>query len=398
MSEKKPNVFPKNNSSDMINQANENGTRIARQYEEENRERISKGDYSGTISSGEESAALQMKKNTEEQIRIREEKLKQDQLKAEEIDRRFTKKKESEKPSTNPNPYAYGDEANYVENSTNMRSSDVVERQVAPTQYTKEEKVVDYDPYIEKISQPQMNQAFDVIPLPSRGKTYPNKKKSVKVAYLTTADENILTSPNLIESGDFLEILINRKLLEPGLRYKDLHTGDRNAIMIWLRATGYGEKYPIQVTDKNGIPFDTIVDLNELKTVELEADPDSEGLFDFKMPLSGTQLKIKLLNVGEVEAIEKLIEDDKDSGQLINNENTYVLESQIVEVDGNRDKGFISEYVKNIRTLEVQKLRAFVQTLECGIDLRIDVKTPGGGSIKTFLPLNLNFFWPDTIL
>ena len=31
---------------------------------------------------------------------------------------------------------------------------------VSTTQYTKEEKVVDYDPYIEKISQPQMNPSF----------------------------------------------------------------------------------------------------------------------------------------------------------------------------------------------------------------------------------------------
>jgi hypothetical protein len=30
---------------------------------------------------------------------------------------------------------------------------------------------------------------------------------------MTTADENILTSPNLLQSGEFLEILINRKLL-----------------------------------------------------------------------------------------------------------------------------------------------------------------------------------------
>ena len=39
---------------------------------------------------------------------------------------------------------------------------------------------------------------------------------------MTTADENILTSPNLLQSGEFLEILMNRKILEPGLRYKDL--------------------------------------------------------------------------------------------------------------------------------------------------------------------------------
>ena len=42
-----------------------------------------------------------------------------------------------------------------------------------------------------------------------------------------------------------VEILINRKILEPDLRYEDLLVGDRNAIMIWLRATGYGEMYPV---------------------------------------------------------------------------------------------------------------------------------------------------------
>jgi hypothetical protein len=31
---------------------------------------------------------------------------------------------------------------------------------------------------------------------------------------MTTADENILTSPNLLQSGEFLNVLINRKILE----------------------------------------------------------------------------------------------------------------------------------------------------------------------------------------
>ena len=130
---------------------------------------------------------------------------------------------------------------------------------------------------IEVLSQPQMNQPYDLIPLPSEGKLYSNNKKAVKVAYLTTADENILTSPNLVESGDFLEILINRKLLEPSLRYKDLLPGDRNAIMIWLRATGYGEMYPITIYDNDGEPFDTEINLSTLKTIKLTAEPDEDG-------------------------------------------------------------------------------------------------------------------------
>jgi uncharacterized membrane protein (DUF485 family) len=37
----------------------------------------------------------------------------------------------------------------------------------------------------------------------------------------------------------------------------------------------------------------------------------------------------------------------------------------------------------------------YVESIESGIDLNITVGTPGGGSVDTFLPLNLGFFWPD---
>jgi hypothetical protein len=75
------------------------------------------------------------------------------------------------------------------------------------------------DPYILELSQPNYNAPFDVIPLPSKGKLYKSKKANIKLAYMTTADENILTSPNLLKSGQFLEILINRKILEQSTAY-----------------------------------------------------------------------------------------------------------------------------------------------------------------------------------
>ena len=136
------------------------------------------------------------------------------------------------------------------------------------------------DPHIIELSQPNYNAPFDVITLPSKGKLYPNKKASIRLAYMTTADENILTSPNLLQSGKFLEILINRKILEPDLRYKDLHIGDRNAIMLWLRATGYGEMYPVVLQDENGEEFETDINLDDLETKDLGAEPDADGLFD----------------------------------------------------------------------------------------------------------------------
>jgi hypothetical protein len=251
------------------------------------------------------------------------------------------------------------------------------------------------NPYILELSQPNYNSAFDVIPLPSLGKTYANKKPNVKVSYMTTADENILTSPNLLQSGEFLEILMNRKILEPELRYKDLLVGDRNAIMLWLRATAYGEMYQVTLFDENDVPFDTEINLNDLKTKNLGAEPDSEGLFDFVFPVSKNRIKFRMLTCGDSDIIEARLEEDKKNNVPVNNMATYTMEHLIVEVNGNRDRNFIREYVNSIRIRDAKEFSDYVTKIECGVDMNITVKTPGGESIETFLPLNLKFFWPN---
>lgn len=251
------------------------------------------------------------------------------------------------------------------------------------------------DPYILELSQPNYNAPFDVIPLPSKGKLYKNKKANVKLAYMTTSDENILTSPNLLKSGEFLEILINRKLLEPELRYKDLLPGDRNAIMLWLRATAYGEMYPVTLLDEFDEAFETEINLNELKTIELNVEPDEDGLFSFVMPLSKANVRFKLLNCGDIDEIDKMLESDKENNLLVNNVNTYKLEKMIVEVNGDTNKMMIRDFVNYMRISDSKAFNTYVDSIDAGVDLNIEVRTPGGGSVKTFLPLNVRFFWPD---
>ncbi len=251
------------------------------------------------------------------------------------------------------------------------------------------------DPYILELSQPNYNSPYDAIPLPSEGKLNRGITPSIKIGYMTTADENILTSPNILESGRFLDILINRKILEPSLRYKDLHVGDRNAIMIWLRATGYGEMYPVTLFDENDAPFDTEINLNDLRTKKLGAEPDSEGLFDYQFPLCRARIKFRFLTCGDVDEIERIVELDKAKGIPIDNTSVYTMERMVVEVNGDRNKDTIRIFSNSIRIGDAKKFNEYVESIESGIDLNIVVRTPGGGSITTFLPLNLNFFWPN---
>jgi hypothetical protein len=366
----KPRVFP---TPEQIAMANQTGDEIAKKQEETI--------TSGQVSTGEAAAAAEMARRTAEQLRLREERLKQIEL-------------ETEMVANNAEPSMVQVPDNtYVQPIQQVSPVENKQNYINEGNTIKKPDFSDKD--IELLSEPQMNQPYDIIPLPSEGKLYPNKKGKVKVAFLTTADENILTSPNLLNSGDFLEILINRKLLEPGLRYKDLLPGDRDAIMIFLRSTGYGEIYPVTILDENNKPFDTEIDLSQLKIKKLNVESDSEGLFSYQLPITKSIVKFKLLTVGEESELEKMIEFIEQENKLINMTATITLENQIVEIDGNRDRNFIRDFVENLRLMDGKKLREYISSIECGVDTKVQFQTPGGGSVSRFLPFTLKFFWPE---
>ena len=367
--ENRPKVFP---TPEQIASANQTGEEIAKQQEQ--------NITSGQVTSSEAAAAAEMARRTYEQLKAREEALKQSE-----------QQKEQEINNSEPS----------MQTQTNLYVNQETAQQVytqplkSPIQNLPKENKSAIENKINEISQPQMNQPYDIIPLPSEGKLYKNKKGKVKVSYLTAADENILTSPNLLESGDFLQILINRKLLEPDLRYNDLIPGDRDAIMIWLRATGYGEMYPVTIFDENDKPFDTEIDLTKLQVKNLTVEPDSDGLFTYKLPLSGTMVKFKLLNIGEIDELEKLAKFLKEENNLINIEGTLLLENQIVEIDGNKNKDYISDFIDTMRIMDSKSLKKYISDINCGIDTNVTFRTPGGESVTRFLPFTLKFFWPD---
>jgi hypothetical protein len=85
----------------------------------------------------------------------------------------------------------------------------------------------------------------DVIQLPSQGIFYKNKKKSVKVGYLTAADENFLFS----NPTDLIYQLVRIKLYEPDMNPDEMLWGDIEAILIFLRNTSFGSEYSFNVTD-----------------------------------------------------------------------------------------------------------------------------------------------------
>jgi hypothetical protein len=373
MSEKRPNVF----ESKKVEQTKENipftpnlgDKKVISGDSDYEREKINVSNtvYTNAMSETGIEAIEAMRKRTEEQIKLRDEML----------------RKNNEQTQT------------YHEQYTNIEKTKPVQQEAKQETKPLVKVISNEDDKITILSQPDYNSAFDLIPLPSEGKLYKGKGSSVRVAYITTMDENILSSPNLLKSGKFLEILMNRKILDANLRYRDLHIGDRNAIMLWLRATAYGEMYPVTIYDKEGEPFETEIDLNTLTTKKLGAVPDENGYFDFYLPVSKKNIKFKLLTVGDIEDIDNQNAIDEENGLLVDMSNTYRLRKTIISIEDNQDTNYIYDFINKMRPKDSKDLRKYINDVESGVNLEIDVKTPRGESLRTFFPLNFNFFWPD---
>jgi hypothetical protein len=217
---------------------------------------------------------------------------------------------------------------------------------------------------------------FDVIELPSKGLLYKDCGETIKVEYMTAEDENILTSPNLLQSGKVLDVLMDRKIKQKGMNAKDLLVGDRNAIMVFLRATAYGEMYPVKLTDPTtGEEFETEIDLNTLKIkVRMLTAKDEEDL------VKGEERRQKILK--------------NDVSKLL----TSRLTTQIMEVDGETNKGYIEQFVQYLPAGDSLELRKYMDDIEPGIDLRVDVEAPSGAGFRSIVPITVRFFWPNVEL
>jgi len=106
--------------------------------------------------------------------------------------------------------------------------------------------------------QANMDLPHDVVPLPSQGLFYTNKKKSLKVGYLTAQDENILLSN--VGNSNLVMTLLKNKIYEPDFNVNELLDGDAEAILIFLRNTAFGSNYEFNLKDpKTGKDFEATI-------------------------------------------------------------------------------------------------------------------------------------------
>jgi hypothetical protein len=228
----------------------------------------------------------------------------------------------------------------------------------------------------------------DVVPLPSEGLFYKNKKKSVKVGYLTASDENIL----LGGGNDITTNLIRSKLYEPDIKVEDLLEGDIEAILIFLRNTSFGPEMEVTLTDPiTKKQFKSTVLLDQLSIIKGQ-EPDNEGSFTIFLPKSQVSIKIKPLVYRDILEIQKTQESYPQN--RIFPKVTYRLQKEIIEINGNSDKGEISKFIEQMPIMDSKFIRKFMNDNEPRLDLTKEIIAPSGERLTVNVGLGVEFFRP----
>ncbi len=252
--------------------------------------------------------------------------------------------------------------------------------------------------------QQQRNFPFptEVISLPSKGLCYPEghplSKGEITIKLMTAKEEDILTSANLVKKGMHLDKLLESVVVEPGVNPNDLLIGDKNAILISSRVLAFGPEYEVTVTDPNeNEPVKTTVDLSKIKIKEIdESILNRKNEYDFTLPVSKTSIKFKLLTHGDELAINKDIEAIQKTTKG-STEITARYRRMIVEVDGNRDLGYISNFVSNrLLAGDSKGLRKYIASINPDLDLKFEYESPYTGEKEALrIPFGLDFFYPS---
>ena len=256
----------------------------------------------------------------------------------------------------------------------------------------------DYENTMSRETDPDLMTSYEIVKLPSKGLFYKNKISEINVEYMTSKDEDLLTTPSLIENGTVLDILLKRKIKSKGVVIDDLLAGDRNAIILFLRSSSYGSTYSVQVPDpRTNVLFKTNVDLLKLRYKKIKEQPNEEGHFTVKIPMRKKTVKFKLLTSGEETILFKQAEAHQEAMSLEFSEySTLKLKSHIISIDDKTDRTYISKFIDAMPALDALTIRRKIIDVSPDVDMEYEFKAKDGYKFKTQLSVGIDFFFPNT--
>mgnify|MGYP005824955357 CR=1 FL=1 len=254
----------------------------------------------------------------------------------------------------------------------------------------------------------------EFVDLPSQGRFYPEGHHlhgvdSIEIRFMTAKDEDILTSKSLLKKGVAIDRFLQNILVDKKVRVTDLLVGDKNALIIASRVTGYGAEYKTKVacpgcTTSQEYEFNldsSVVSAGGLPAVEkdtplvaedITATEDSTWLVT--CPKSEVTVELCLLTGAHENYLVKS-QAMKKKQKLPEAALTDQLRQMIVSVNASTDKKDINKFIDMMPAMDSRFLRGVYDKLMPNVDLTQNFECHSCGYEQEMeVPFTTDFFWP----
>ena len=247
----------------------------------------------------------------------------------------------------------------------------------------------------------------EFVDLPSLGRYYPedhilHNKESVEIRFMTAKDEDILASKTLLRKGVAIDRFLKNILVDKTIDVDSLLVGDKNAIMIAARTTGYGAHYETKVTCPAcaGVSdYEFNLDFCPVNHGDISEEPDithdGGNLFSLKLPATGANIQIKLLTGHDEKRFTSALARKKKNNLPDISNITDLCKVLIATVEGSDKPGIINNFVNSLPAFDSRYIRQMYDVVMPNIDMKHDFLCQHCGTDTTLeVPLNAEFFWP----
>ena len=251
----------------------------------------------------------------------------------------------------------------------------------------------------------------EFVDLPSGGNYYPedhplHNQDTIEIKYMTAKEEDILNSDVLLKKGIAIDRMLESILIDKEVPVDDLLIGDKNALIVAARISGYGTEYPVMINCPECMAKNELeVDLEEAKTLSGAVKDNMGNLEEVKisdnsfpiltLPRSKVEVEIKFLtskDEADIEKAEKMAQKHK----LPPSQLTNILKKMIFSVNGNTDRAVINNFVSNMPAMDSKYIRGVYRIINPTLKLEHDFvcnSCSHDGTVE--VPITPAFFWPD---
>tara|TARA_R100000152_G_C6781037_1_gene214743 strand:+ start:795 stop:1688 length:894 start_codon:yes stop_codon:yes gene_type:complete len=247
----------------------------------------------------------------------------------------------------------------------------------------------------------------EFVELPSKGEYYLEGHplhgiSSIEIKYMTAKEEDILTSKTLMKKNLTIDRLLQSIMVDKSINPDDLLTGDKNALIISARITGYGSNYSTGITCPACTAQNVYsIDLNDaLESFDLEdaitddVKKTDNGTFIVKTPRTGAMVEMRLLNGHDEKRMIKQ-EERRKRHKLPESLATSAMGAFIVSVNGSSDPMYIGSFIENAPAADARYVREAYKAISPNVGMSFPFSCKNCDHEQEMeVPLNAEFFWP----